>query len=182
MCSSDLNFFTSKLKQNETSIFRYITQDDQIVKQADLYDNACFLNSIIELYKFTKTEKYAQLIKKYTKYIIKHYYQPENGMFLKTPKNIRYISNYGRESIIDYTRYSANSLMCRNIRSLYKLTGNINLQLIYKQQIYNIIPHLSGSGALMVGWAQQILDILTDKDPKEYPLRNLFIAKDFITK
>ena len=84
-----INFFTSKLKQNETSIFRYITQDDQIVKQADLYDNACFLNSIIELYKFTKKEKYAQLIKKYTKYIIKHYYQPENGMFLKTPKNIR---------------------------------------------------------------------------------------------
>ena len=72
--------------------------------------------------------------------------------------------------------------MCRNIRSLYKSSGDIDLQLIYKQQIYNIIPHLSGSGALMVGWGQQILDILTDKEPKEYPLKNLFITRDFTTK
>ena len=103
-------------------------------------------------------------------------------MFLKTPKHIRYINEDSRESIIDYTRYSANSLMCRNFRSLYKLTGNNNFESIYKQQIYNIIPHLIGSGNLMVGWAQQILDILTDKEPNSYPLKDLFTQKDFISK
>lgn len=175
-----VEFFLSKLEPYQTSLFRYITCDNQIVKQADLYDNAFFLNTIIELYKLTRKEKYAILIKKYTKYIFRHYYQDYNGMFSKTPKNIRFITEYQRESIIDYTRYSANSLMCRNLRSLYKLTGKELFINVAKQQIYNIMPHLIGSGNLMVGWAQQILDILTNKEELEHPLKDLFSKKDIV--
>ena len=33
----------------------------------------------------------------------------------------------------------------------------------FKQQLYNVAPHMIGSGPLMVGWALQILNYLSDK-------------------
>ena len=60
-------------------------------------------------------------------------------------------------------RYSANSVMARNLWILYKMQKDEFYLEAFKQQLYNVAPHMIGSGPLMVGWALQILNYLSDK-------------------
>ncbi|MEF9931901.1 MAG: hypothetical protein RR770_06350, partial [Bacteroidales bacterium] len=151
-----------KQKTGEVTLCRYMLCENDTYLHSDLFDYAFFLNAVILLLKHTNKEKYAILVRKYTTYILLNFYKSENGMFSKASKKEQ-ITPLRRESIMDYIRFSANSIMARNLYILHKLSGDKFYLQAFKQQIYNIEPHLIGSGPLMVGWALQILNYLTDK-------------------
>lgn len=48
---------------------------------------------------------------------------------------------------------------------LYRITANDIYIKTFKQQIYNIIPQLVGSGPFMTGWGMQVLNYLSDHHP-----------------
>lgn len=143
-------------------LHRYISQDNREHASADLLDYTFFLNALLHIYKYTKEKKYDLLISKYTAYIMLNYYQAHNGMFSKTSKTEE-ITPFKRESIIDYIRYSANSVMARNLLILYKTRKDEIFLTAFKQQLYNIAPQIIGTGPLMVGWALQILNYLSNR-------------------
>lgn len=161
-----INHILSKKHTNDNILlFRY-TSESNVYLHSDLYDYAFFLNATLLLYKTTKKEEYAVLSRKYTAYILLNFYQPKNGMFLKTGKS-GLLKQLNRESVIDYVRFSANSVMARNLYLLHKQTGDKYFIDLFKQQLYNIESKLVGSGPLMVGWALQLLNYLTDKPASE---------------
>ncbi|MEG0517663.1 MAG: DUF255 domain-containing protein [Bacteroidales bacterium] len=149
-------------KQGKITLHRYILSGSDTYIQSDLFDYAFFLNAILLLLRSTQKEEYKTLSRKYTAYILLNFYQSCNGMFSKAAKDTQ-ITPLKRESIMDYIRFSANSIMARNLFILSKITGDQFYMDAFKQQIYNIESQLIGSGPLMVGWALQILNLLTDK-------------------
>ena len=149
-------------KKDKIRLHRYISKEKNEHANADLLDYTFFLNALLHIYKYTNDEKYDNLISKYTAYIMLNFYQAHNGMFCKTSKT-EIITPFKRESIIDYIRYSANSVMARNLLILYKTRKDEFFLSAFKQQLYNIAPQLIGTGPLMVGWALQILNYLSDR-------------------
>ncbi|MBR5857011.1 MAG: hypothetical protein IKY70_07045, partial [Bacteroidales bacterium] len=149
-------------KRDKIRLHRYISKEKNEHANADLLDYTFFLNALLHIYKYTKDKKYDDLISKYTAYIMLNFYQSHNGMFCKTSKT-EIITPFKRESIIDYIRYSANSVMARNLLILYKTRKDEFFLSAFKQQLYNIAPQLIGTGPLMVGWALQILNYLSNK-------------------
>ena len=149
-------------KEDKIKLYRYISTNKNEHQSAQLLDYTFFLNALLNIYKHTKKSTYEKLISKYTAYILLNYYQSHNGMFSKTPRS-EDITPFKRESVIDYVRYSANSVMARNLWILYKMQKDEFYLEAFKQQLYNVAPHMIGSGPLMVGWALQILNYLSDK-------------------
>ncbi len=143
-------------------LHRYISNNYREHQNSQLLDYTFFLNALLNVYKYTRNSRYSKLISEYTAYIMLNYYQPHNGMFSKTPKT-EDITPYKRESIIDYIRYSANSVMARNLWILYKTHKDEFYLDAFKQQLYNIAPQIVGTGPLMVGWALQIFNYLSNK-------------------
>lgn len=152
----------NKQKKGELLLYRYMLSRDEAYMSSDLFDYAMFLNAVILLYKYTQKEEYYTLIRQYTAYILLNFYQHQNGMFSKATKSDQ-ITPLKRESVIDYIRFSANSIMARNMLLLFRLTGEQLYKNIFMQQLYNVEDHILGSGPLMVGWTLQILNYLTDK-------------------
>ena len=152
----------SHQKADGIRLYRYISSNKQEHQSAQLLDYAFFLNALINIYHHTQKSEYDKLISKYTAYILLNYYQSHNGMFCKTNKSEN-ITPFKRESIIDYVRYSANSVMARNLLMLQKMRKDEFYLYAFKQQIYNIANQLIGTGPLMVGWALQILNYLSGK-------------------
>lgn len=155
-----------KQKKENLFLYRYMLARDKAYINSDLFDYAMFLNAVIRLYKHTQKEKYRTLARKYSAYILLNFYQAENGMFSKAPKSEQ-ITPLKRESIIDYIRFSANSIMARNMSLMHKLTGDKMYLDIFRQQLYNVEDQIIGSGPLMVGWTLQMLNYLTDKNENE---------------
>lgn len=149
-------------KADKIKLYRYISANKTEHQSAQLLDYSFFLNALLNIYKHTRKEQYDKLISEYTAYILLNYYRSHNGMFSKTDK-AENITPFKRESIIDYVRYSANSVMARNLLMLHKMRKDDFYINAFKQQIYNIGTHLIGTGPLMVGWALQILNFLSDK-------------------
>ena len=149
-------------KKDKIRLHRYISKERNEHANADLLDYTFFLNALLHVYKYTKDEKYDNLISKYTAYIMLNFYQAHNGMFCKTSKT-ETITPFKRESIIDYIRYSANSVMARNLLILYKTRKDEFFLTAFKQQLYNVAPQLIGTGPLMVGWALQILNYISNR-------------------
>lgn len=149
-------------KKDKVRLHRYISQDNREHANADLLDYTFFLNALLHIYKYTKEKKYDRLISKYTAFIMLNHYQAHNGMFSKTSR-AEEITPFKRESIIDYIRYSANSVMARNLLILYKTRKDEFFLEAFKQQLYNIAPQIIGTGPLMVGWALQILNYLSNR-------------------
>lgn len=149
-------------KADNIKLYRYISSNKSEHQNSQLLDYTFFLNALLNIHKHTYKEVYDKLISKYTAYILLNYYQAHNGMFSKTPK-AEAITPFKRESIIDYIRYSANSVMARNLWILYKMRKDEFYLEAFKQQLYNVAPQIIGTGPLMVGWALQILNYLSDK-------------------
>ncbi len=149
-------------KDGNIKLYRYISSNKSEHQNAQLLDYTFFLNALLNIHKHTHNSAYDKLISKYTAYILLNYYQAHNGMFCKTPK-AEAITPFKRESIIDYVRYSANSVMARNLWILYKMRKDEFYLEAFKQQLYNIAPQMIGTGPLMVGWALQILNYLSNK-------------------
>lgn len=148
--------------KDNVRLYRYISDNNKENQSAQLLDYSFFLNALLNIYRHTGADKYDKLISKYTAYILLNHYQAHNGMFSKTPKTEN-ITPYKRESIIDYIRYSANSVMARNLWILYRVRKDEFYLEAFKQQLYNIAPQIIGTGPLMVGWALQILNYLSDR-------------------
>ena len=148
--------------KDKIKLYRYISSNKKEHQNAQLLDYTFFLNALLNMYKYTKKGSYDKMISKYTAYILLNYYQAHNGMFSKTNKTEN-ITPFKRESIIDYVRYSANSVMARNLWILYKMRKDEFYLEAFKQQLYNIAPQMIGTGPLMVGWALQILNYMSDK-------------------
>lgn len=153
----------NKQKQGSLLLYRYMLSRDKAYINSDLFDYAMFLNMAIRLYKHTQKEKYFILARKYSAYILLNFYQSENGMFSKAPKSEQ-IAPFKRESIIDYIRFSANSIMARNMSLMHKITGEKIYLDIFRQQLYNVEDQIIGSGPLMIGWTLQMLNYLTDNN------------------
>ncbi len=162
-----------KQKNGEIMLNRYMLSGHRASGYSDIMDYAMFLNAVINLYKSTEKEQYFTLSRKYSAYILLNFFQADNGMFSKAPK-AEQITPLKRESVIDYIRFSANSVMARNMLLMYKITGENLYGDIFKQQLYNVENHIIGSGPLMTGWALQILNYLTDKHPEQNSAVKLF--------
>lgn len=163
-----INRIQKKQSAGDVKLYRYISPNYNEYQTAELLDYSFFLNALLYLFKQTKKTQYDKLISKYTAYILLNYYQSHNGMFSKTSKTER-ITPFKRESIIDYIRYSSNSIMARNLWILYKMRKDNFYLDAFKQQLYNVAPQIIGTGPLMVGWGLQILNYLTDKSNYNIP-------------
>lgn len=149
-------------KSKNITLYRYIGPGNKGYPGSNLLDYSLALNALLYLYKSTGEECYDELSRKYTAFILLNYYQADNGMFSSTSR-LEQVTPFKRESVIDYIRFSANSIMARNLHMLYKLRKDTFYLEAFKQQLYNIEPHLIGSGPMMAGWGLQILNYLTDK-------------------
>lgn len=152
----------SERNTGNLKLYRYISANKTEHQSAQLLDYSFFLNALLNIYKNTRKAQYDKLISQYTAYILLNYYRAYNGMFSKTDK-AENITPFKRESIIDYVRYSANSVMARNLLMLYKMRKDDFYITAFKQQLYNVSSQLVGTGPLMVGWALQILNFLSDR-------------------
>ncbi len=161
-----VDIILKRQKAGEIQLYRYISANNKEHKKAQLLDYAFFLNSLLNIYRYKQSQKYEKLISRYTAYILLNYYQSHNGMFSKTARSEE-ITPYKRESIIDYIRFSANSVMARNLLILHKIQKDDFYLEAFRQQLYNIAPHLIGTGPLMVGWALQILNYLTNRSDED---------------
>ncbi len=157
-----VSLILNQKKIDKIRLHRYISKEKNEHANADLLDYTFFLNALLNIYKYTKDKEYDAHISKYTAFIMLNHYQAHNGMFSKTSK-YEQITPFKRESIIDYIRYSANSVMARNLLILYKLGGDEFFLDAFRQQLYNIAPQIIGTGPLMVGWALQILNYLSNR-------------------
>lgn len=149
-------------KKDKIRLHRYISKEKNEHANADLLDYTFFLNALLNIFKSTKEKHYDGLISRYTAFIMLNHYQAHNGMFIKTSKDEQ-ITPFKRESIIDYIRYSANSVMARNLLILYKMRRDEFFLNAFRQQLYNIAPQIIGTGPLMVGWALQMLNYISNR-------------------
>lgn len=149
-------------KKDKIRLHRYISKEKNEHANADLLDYTFFLNALLNIFKSTKEKHYDGLISRYTAFIMLNHYKAHNGMFSKTSKDEQ-ITPFKRESIIDYIRYSANSVMARNLLILYKMRRDEFFLNAFKQQLYNIAPQIIGTGPLMVGWALQMLNYISNR-------------------
>lgn len=145
-------------------LYKYISSTKTEYSISDLYDYSLFLNCLLGHYILTKDEKYSSMAKDYAAYIIFNHYQPATGMFTKTGKYEAAIP-VKRAPVIDYNTLSSNSIMADNMLLLYRITGNDIYINTFKQQIYNILPQMVGSGPFMSGWGIQLLNYLSDHLP-----------------
>ncbi len=157
-----INVIMEKQDEKSVKLNRYISENKRGLQRAQLLDYTFFLNALLNIYKHTYNKRYSKLISTYTAYIMLNYYRSFNGMFSKTSK-LEEVTPYKRESVIDYIRYSANSVMARNLWILYRMHKDEFYLKAFKQQLYNVAPQITGTGPLMVGWALQILNYLSDK-------------------
>lgn len=154
----------SHQKKGKIHLYKYISSTRVEYSISDLYDYSLFLNCLLDYYLLTKDGKYNGMAKDYAAYIIFNYYQPSSGMFNKTGKYELQIP-VKRAPVIDYNTLSSNSIMADNMLLLYRITGNEIYMNTFKQQIYNIMPQLVGSGPFMTGWGMQLLYFLSDNHP-----------------
>lgn len=126
-----------KRGNEKTRLYRYISKQLNEQANADLLDYSFFLNALLHIYRYTKEERYNKLISQYTMFIMLNYYKSSNGMFCKTPKN-EHITPFKRESVIDYIRYSANSVMARNLWILYRTRKDDFYLKTFEQQLYSL--------------------------------------------
>ncbi len=157
-----IDFILDSKEENSVKLHRYISKNKKGIQTAQLLDYTFFLNALLNIYRHTKNNRYSELINRYTAYIMLNHYQSFNGMFSKTTKTEE-ITPFKRESVIDYIRYSANSIMARNLLILYKQSKDEFYLKAFKQQLYNIAPQIVGTGPLMVGWALQLFNYLSNK-------------------
>ncbi len=151
-------------RKGKIHLYKYISSANTEHYLSDLYDYSLFLNCLLWHFILTKDEKYNSATKDYAAYIIFNHYQPSTGMFTKTGKYETSIP-VKRAPVIDYNTFSSNSIMADNMLLLYRITANDIYIKTFKQQIYNIIPQLVGSGPFMTGWGMQLLNYLSDHLP-----------------
>lgn len=156
----------SKRENNSLKIYRYISQEKDEYSTGDLHDYSMLLLALLINYKITGNEVYMSHIKQYATYIFLNYYQASNGMFSETSANEQR-TPYKRESVIDYTRYSGNSIMAGCLLWLYNITKEPLYLNAFRQQISNISDELPDGGPFMVGWALQILNYIIYFSQKE---------------
>lgn len=148
-------------KKGKIHLYKYISSTRIEYTISDLYDYALYLNCLLWHYILTKDEKYNSRAKDYAAYIFFNHYQPSTGMFTKTGRYEVEIP-VKRAPVIDYNTLSSNSIMADNMLLLYKITGNDIYIKTFRQQIYNILPQLVGSGPFMSGWGMQLLNYLSE--------------------
>lgn len=145
------------------SLFRYMNTRNPYYA-GDLSDYINLLRAFISLYR-NSPDRFGGYLDKAEKLcgdIIGNFYCRENGMFKKSRISCeKQIPVLGRESNTDGIRPSANSIMCSALISLFEITGKIKYYDTAIQMIYNIMPHLDGTGPLMANWARQILRLLS---------------------
>ncbi len=151
-------------RKGKIHLYKYISSTKTEYSISDLYDYSLYLNCLLGHYILTKNEKYNSMAKDYAAYIIFNHYQPSTGMFTKTGKYEAAIP-VKRAPVIDYNTLSSNSIMADNMLLMYSITGNEIYINTFKQQIYNILPHMVGSGPFMSGWGMQLLNYLSDHLP-----------------
>lgn len=150
-------------RKGKINLYKYISSTKVEYSTSDLYDYSLFLNCVLHCHALTKEEKYMGLAKTYAAYIIFNHFQPSTGMFTKTARYEPRIP-VKRSPVIDYNTLSSNSIMADNLLMLHKMTGGNDIYIrTFKQQIYNIEPHLIGSGPFMTGWGMQVLNWLTEE-------------------
>ncbi len=151
------------ISKNNNTPYRYISSENEIIMESNLYDEAMFLNSLIRLYKLTNKDKYKILMEDEIDRIFKHYYHNKTGMFY-TASIINRDPLFNKESNIDYQKRSDNSIMAKNLFMLSGITSSQEYQDALNQQLSNIASHLSGSGPLMCDWADLLVDYIPKKD------------------
>lgn len=161
-----VEYITTQLIDKDHKLHRYL-YSSYGYGDSTLLDYALILTASILLYTVTGKEKYNTLATGYTSYILQNYLCHENGMFLKHNKNEKQLIPCSREPIIDYIKYSANSIMAGNLLLLYKIKGNEYYLKLFMQQIYNVSPQLTGAGPYLAGWALQILNYLVYENGKQ---------------
>ena len=156
-----IRYIIENLRDGDFKFHRYLLSSCSY-GSSTLLDYALLLMALIILFIVTGEKKYDKLMMHYTSYILENYYKPDNGMFLKSVDKNHIISS-NREPIIDYIRYSANSIMAGNLLFLYKIKGDRSYMELFKQQLYNVSPQLLGAGPYLAGWALQVLNYLIYK-------------------
>lgn len=150
-----------KIQDTESlNIKRFIKGGNKPFDIGNLYDYTLLLNSLLQIYLRTEQESYITLAHKYYQYIDKNFFNNKKGIYTTTPLDARH-TPFKRESIMDYIKVSTNSIMGRNLLLLNRITGKEEYLDKFKQLIYNIEPHLTGSGPYMTGWGLQILNYLS---------------------
>lgn len=124
-----------------------------------LQDYSLLLNALINYAVLSNDDKYKNIVREYVSYIIANFYQITTGVFANSSFQSSNIL-HKREGIMDYFKFSANSIMARNMFLMHKYTGSKFFLEVYKQLLYNIEPHLYQSGPLMASWANELLDYL----------------------
>ena len=119
--------------------------------EAFLDDYANIIDAFIALYEVTFDEQWLQHAKKLADVAIKHYYNPDNGIFYYTADDDEQLIARKAE-IMDGVTPASNSAMARNLKKLGLLFADEQYLEISAQLLRNIVPHLAKYGSSYSNW------------------------------
>lgn len=126
-----------------------------------LEDYASVIDAFIAIYETTFDEKWLQLSKKLTEYVITHFYNSENGLFFFTHNENDLLISRNIE-VYDNVMPSSNSIMARNLFRLGHHFYNTNYLKMSKKMLNtvkkNVIEHPDSSANWLQLWSNYSYD------------------------
>lgn len=156
--------YMNKCFHSENNIIpRYIIDDENSSIEGTLLDYAEFIRANLSLYEILKDNSYLEQATKIMNYTIGNFYNQENGMFFKTSK-YSFLIPIKRESNIDGSMASANSVICHDLLKLHEFTGSDKYLNMATKQLFNVSANFPETGPYMGNWASQVLYYLKLSD------------------
>lgn len=126
-----------------------------------LEDYAAVIQAFISLYQVVFDEKWLELSRKLTGYVLKHFFSNETGMFYFTSDADTGLITRITETY-DGVISSGNSIMARNLFYLGNYFGDTVYRDISEQMIKNMLPNLKTSGSSYSNWLALYADFCSD--------------------
>lgn len=124
------------IANNDELFHRYRNKEAGIPGMLD--DYASYIFGLIQLYQATQNPEYLEMSDKMMNSSLRNFWDEDNAGFFFTAKNAEKLISRQKE-IYDGAIPSGNSLMLRNLLSLYKITGKSN----YMEKADQLIKYFS---------------------------------------
>lgn len=120
-----------------------------------LDDYATTIQAFLNLYQLTGNEADLSFANELCSYTMKHFFDPQSGMFFFTPDNHDLIAR--KMEINDNVIPSTNSIMANNLLTLSLLTDKLDYEEKAKQMLQNVIDGMEQYGSGYSNWALLLL-------------------------
>ncbi len=152
-------------KNNAAFLIKYLLQEGELFRTVNkgkatihgfLDDYSFMIDAFISLYQCTSEKSYLEHALLLNEKAIELFSDKETGLFYFTPSTGEQLITRKME-VQDNVINSSNSVMCKNLFLLGKLTGNSEWQQHARQMVSNMAAHINQSAPWYANWAQAAL-------------------------